>query len=209
MADKDSLKALKKVANKKLGIKIGLHLNLVEGRSMTGKQYISSLVNQKGTFFPLWKVVTLLSLGKIDKQHIAREVTRQITLLKKAGYKVSFINSHQHLHALSPVAEIVTEIAGREKIKTVSSYKNVNTYTVSAKVKYYFLKFIAMISYLLAYQKWGLPTSWNTDDKERYSFMSWEGIKLDVLRLRDKKLVLVAHPFLPFDSNRSYIPFLI
>src|SRR3989344_7935397 len=110
MADKDSLKALKKVANKKLGIKIGLHLNLVEGRSMTGKQYISSLVNQKGTFFPLWKVVTLLSLGKIDKQHIAREVTRQITLLKKAGYKVSFINSHQHLHALSPVAEIVTEI---------------------------------------------------------------------------------------------------
>lgn len=208
MVDKKNLSALAIIAKEK-HLNIGLHLNLIEGKSMDKKEYIPTLVNKRGEFYPLALFMVKLFLGLIDRKHIEREITKQIEFIKNAGVKVKFINSHQHIHALSPVAEIVAEIAQKQKIKVVSSYKKIRTYTLVARIKHLILKIAAMSSYLIIHHQRGLPVSWNTKSEDSFSFMSWEGARLDISQLKEKNLVLVTHPFLPFDTNRSYMWFLI
>ena len=204
MCDKGSLKALVKLVENKPDIKVGLHLNLVEGKSLESHEYIPSVINGRNNLIPLKKFVPLLFLRQINPAHVEREVRSQINALKKTGLKVSFIDSHQHLHALSPISEIVARIADEESIRTIRSYRSVKTYTLIAKLKYLFLKTAAFLSYYLYFGSRGLPASWKDRNQESYSFMSWEGSRFDIAQVKDKKLVFVTHPFLPFDSNKSY-----
>ena len=204
MCEKKSLKSLVRLVRSKQNIKIGLHLNLIEGKSLDQKAYIPSLVNRRGSFYQLKEFVMRLFLGMINPHHIEREIKRQLRMLKNYGLKVSFIDSHQHLHAISPIAEIVNRMAQQEKIKIVRSYRNIKTYTLMAKIKFLALKSAATVSYYLQYHRVGLPVSWNGDSRQSYSFMSWESHNFDISRVKDKKLVFVTHPFLPFDTNKSY-----
>ena len=205
MCENSSLRSLVKLVNSNPGIKVGLHLNLVEGRSMEQKAYIPSLVSGRNKFFSLKKFTSLLFLHLINPGHIEREIKVQVNALKRTGLKISFIDSHQHLHAVSPIAEIVEKVAEKEKITVVRSYKNIKTYTLMAKMKYLILKLIAYCSHLLIYGKVGLPVTWNMQNRDSYSFMSWESTNFDITSIKDKKLIFVAHPFLPFDSNTSYM----
>lgn len=204
MVDKKNLSALAIIAKEK-HLNIGLHLNLVEGKSLDRKEYIPTLVNKRGEFYPLALFMVKLFLGLIDRKHIEREITKQIEFIKNAEVKVKFINSHQHIHALSPIDEIVTDIAKKQKIKVVRSYKKVKTYTLEAKLKHFILKAVAYISCLINHHQWGLPLTWNGKSGDSFAFMSWEGGRLDISQLREKNLVLVTHPFLPFDTNKSYM----
>lgn len=205
MAQNRSLIRLKKIADSNKSLKIGLHLNLLEGKSTNHYAFIPSIVYGRGNFYPLKKLIIKLALKIINTDHLEREIKSQINVLKNKGFRISFIDSHQHLHAVSPIAEIVSKIAEAEKIKVIRSYKNIKTYTLIAKLKYLFLKIGAFLSYLICYGKFGLPSSWNMKVSDSYAFMSWESNNFDISRVKDKKMVFVAHPFLRFDSNTSYM----
>ena len=205
MCNSNSLKSLIRLVQSKPEIKIGLHLNLIEGKSIEGKEYVPTLVSGRGNLFPLKKFIVRLALRMISPSHIEREMRSQVKALKKTGLKISFIDSHQHLHAISPVSEIVDKISKEENIKIVRSYKTVRTYTLIAKLKYLFLKSAASFSYILLYGKLGLPVCWITKNEKSYSFMSWESNRFDANAVKDKSLVFVAHPYLPFDTNLSYM----
>lgn len=209
MCDTNSLKSLVKLVKNKPEIKVGLHLNLVESKSLESREYIPTLVNGRNNLLPLKNFIFKLFLHLINPDHIEREIKSQIKAFRKAGLKVSFIDSHQHLHAITPVAEIVEKIAKIEDIKVIRSYKSIKTYTLIAKIKYLILKSAAYLSYLIYFGKWGLPASWFTHDSQIYSFMSWEGSSFDISGVKDKRLVFVTHPFLPFDTNKSYTWYLI
>ena len=205
MAGKSSLSSLLNIIREKPEIKIGLHLNLIEGKSLSLYSFIPSLVYGRGNFYPLNRLISRLILRLINPAHIEREIKAQISSLRQSGFKVSFIDSHQHLHAISPFAEIVSKVALEEKVKVVRSYRRIKTYTLIAKIKYLTLRASAIASYFLASGKIGLPVSWNLKVEDSYAFMSWESNNFDISRVKDKKLVFVAHPYLPFDTNTSYM----
>lgn len=209
MCDKNSLKSLVNLIRNKPDIRCGLHLNLTEGKSLESKEYIPTIITGRNNLLSLPKVMFGIFSRFINPGHIEREIKAQARALKKSGLKVSFIDSHQHLHAISPIAEIVEKIAKAEDIKVIRSYKSIKTYTLIAKIKYLILKSAAYLSYLIYFGKWGLPVSWNGDYSHIYSFMSWEGSHFDIASIKDKRLIFVTHPFLPFDSNKSYTWYLI
>ena len=209
MVGQSSLKALKKQAGNNNHLHIGLHLNLIEGKSNSGKDFVPSLLSGKGNFYFLPVFLIRLFLKTINKDHLKREIEQQIDKLQKSGLTVNFIDSHQHVHALSPVAEILDEIVKEKKIKNIRTYNNIRTYTFIAKCKFLLLKLASVTSYYLEYGKLGLPSSWRGGHNIQYSIMSWEGGRLDFSKITNKSLILVTHPFLPFDTNKSYISFLI
>lgn len=206
MVNQKSLQKLKSAVDKNPAYQIGLHVNLVEGKSIYGKEYIPSLVDKKGQFFALTRFIVLLFFGRIEKDHIKKEIKSQIKKMRNKNLNPQFIDSHRHVHAVSPVAEIVEEIAKEANIGQIRSYNLVKTYTTQAKIKYLFLKLTAAVSYFISYGKVGLPASWKQNGAKIYSFSSWEGKSIYFLKTDNENLVLVTHPYLPFDNNKSYMP---
>ena len=205
LTNKQRLKTLADLVRQKPHIGVGLHLNLVEGKSAEDKKFIPTLVDKRGYFYPLKKLVPKILAKTVDPFHLEREIRRQIRLVKEAGLKVSFIDSHQHLHALSPVAELVEKVSKEEKVPQIRLYGRIQTFTLIAKAKLQLLKALSYLSYYLQYHKSGLPSSWQKNSEESYAFMSWEGNGFDVSKIKDKSLVFVTHPYLPFDTNKSYM----
>ena len=205
LTNKQRLKTLADLVRQKSHIRVGLHLNLVEGKSSEGRKYIPTLVDNRGYFYPLKKLLPKILAKTVDPFHLEREIKKQIKLVKEAGLKVSFIDSHQHLHALSPVAELVEKVSKEEKVPQIRLYGRIQTFTLIAKAKLQLLKALSYLSYYLQYHKSGLPSSWQKNSEESYAFMSWEGNGFDVSKVKDKSLVFVTHPYLPFDTNKSYM----
>ena len=85
---------------------VGVHLVLVEEKSLSG---IKLPKNHK-TFFIRY------ILGFIKKDEIKRELEAQIQKILGADVKPQFINSHQHLHLLPGIMDIVISLAKKYEI---------------------------------------------------------------------------------------------
>lgn len=87
-------------------VNIGIHLVLVEEKSLSG---IKLLKNHKIFFI---KYIFCL----IKKDEIKKELEAQIQKILRAGINPRFINSHQHLHLLPSIANIVISLAKKYEI---------------------------------------------------------------------------------------------
>lgn len=203
MVRRKELLLLKKTAKAtKNKLSVGLHANLVEGKPVI--KLAPSLLTNKGNFYPLLYFTIHILLRKISPKDIKKELTQQLLKIARKGIKVDIIDSHQHTHALSPVAEIVSEIAQEYNIPQIRSYKSIKNYTLKAKAAYLLLKIAAYVSHLVYFHNLDLPISWKTNNKTNWSFLSWENNTLDVTQNGDNKTIYVVHPYLGFDTNRSY-----
>lgn len=200
-----SAKMLPHLAKLRGHTRIGLQINLTEGKSLENRTDVRSLAWKKGAFYPFWIFFPLLMGKFIRLKDIRLEIDSQIKLLLNAGICPDMIDSHDHLHALSPIAEIVCEKAAQYGIPHVRSYNNVRTFTLAAKVKYLLLKYLAVFSHMLYYRKWGLPKTWELSNEEKWTFLGWEGESFDIGKQKHKNIVFVIRPFLPFDTNTSYV----
>lgn len=176
------------LAKQDKSLKVALHVDFVEGRSM------------------LRFVYGVLS-GKITGEAIRKEIIRQVTILKKYNLPLHSIDSHRHTHALSPISEVLKDVAEEYGISHLRSYKSIDTHTYIAKLKYTFLKIVSYISYFRMYKKLGLPSSWNMREDQNLTVMSWEGRSFHI-PLHKRKTLYIIHPYLSFDSNLSYTQFL-
>ncbi len=84
-----------------LDLKLGIHLVLVEEKPLT----LIKLPKNHKTFFIRYV------FGLIKKNEIERELEAQINKILDAGIRPQFINSHQHLHLLPGIMDIVISLA--------------------------------------------------------------------------------------------------
>src|SRR3989344_3089852 len=122
MVNPQSLIQLKRILKEKSNFIVGLHVNLIEGDPSQTFVKIMTLLNSSGKFYPLFFFLVKLLLKKIDKAQIKLEIEGQLAKLKEKGFNVKMLDSHQHTHAFSPVAEIVAEVAKEQKIPFVRSF---------------------------------------------------------------------------------------
>jgi chitin disaccharide deacetylase len=94
---------------------IGLHLVLVEEKSLTG----IVLPNNHKVFF-IQYILGLIKLSDIEK-----ELRAQINKCIDAGIRPAFINSHQHLHLLPGVMDIVVGLAKEFNISYIRTVNEV------------------------------------------------------------------------------------
>jgi predicted glycoside hydrolase/deacetylase ChbG (UPF0249 family) len=84
---------------------VGVHLTLVEERSLTGMRVPSSYVG--------------FLLGQKDVAAIERELRAQIERVLAAGLRVTHLNGHQHVHMWPHVFAIVSRLADEYGIRYV------------------------------------------------------------------------------------------
>ena len=204
MVTLEASRSLAKVLRIRPKVKIGLHLNLVEGTCASNPAQVPTLVDRRGRLHPLPIFYLRLILGLVNRDEIRRETRAQFRQLTNYGLPVSFVDSHQHTHALSLVSEVVGGLAKQKKI-TVRTYGAVKTFTFIGFAKRVILSVASRMASYAAYRRFVHPASWSKDKKVAFSFLSWEGRSLDILGISEQEVVFVAHPFLRFDSNLSYL----
>lgn len=201
MISNSSLKSIQKVPVSRF-----LHLNLIEGLPVSDRGKVPTLMRRSGKFYSLPILVCKLLLHRISPSDIRHEISAQLNKLAAENIVVQGIDSHQHIHALSPFAEIVAEVAKSHNIKNIRAYNAISPQTLMAKIKYSFLKLSAYLSYFLSYGKIGSPITWRLNSSKPLAIMSWEDKSLDISKT--PLITYVIHPYLGYDTNTSYEAFL-
>ncbi|CUH93997.1 hypothetical protein P22_0059 [Propionispora sp. 2/2-37] len=96
--------------NRLLGV--GVHLTLVGLEPLSEPEKVSSLVDDQGLFYKSYIHFLLRYVqGKIRQEEIKREMALQIEQVIAAGIPVTHLDSHQHLHIIPGIFEVVVELA--------------------------------------------------------------------------------------------------
>jgi len=93
---------------------IGVHFTLTGSLKPATENaaLVRSLLSGKDTFVPAYKDLAMLLLrGKISREEIFIELKAQIKKIIAAGFNITHLDSHEHIHMFPPVLEGVMKIA--------------------------------------------------------------------------------------------------
>jgi predicted glycoside hydrolase/deacetylase ChbG (UPF0249 family) len=99
---------------------LGIHLNLTQGRPMTGSQFPAELLDADGRFpgiFSLFRHVQ--KNGTTLAGAIEEELTRQIEFMIEHGHRPTHLNGHQYIEMLPVVDRIVVSLLDKYRIPVV------------------------------------------------------------------------------------------
>jgi len=109
-----------RLARETPGLDIGIHLTLVEERPLLPAHEIPSLVGPEGRFLSHADRFVLRYLaGRIALAEVRRELAEQCRRVLDAGLSPSHVDSHQHLHLLPRLLEVVLELCREFGIPTI------------------------------------------------------------------------------------------
>ncbi len=102
------------------GLDAGVHLTLVGERPLSPPAAVPSLLGRDGTFLPdVRSFARRYLLGGIAAAEVEAELRRQIERLLAGGLTLVHANSHQHLHVLPRVFDVVLRLAAEYRIPFV------------------------------------------------------------------------------------------
>ena len=111
------------IANKNKFLNIGLHFNITEGKSILG---ISTLTNKYGVFYPRNILLKKILLGKINLNDIKNEFLGQLVKCQENGLLIKTIDSHQHVHLIPAIYNIISPEILKRNLSLRSCYANIN-----------------------------------------------------------------------------------
>jgi len=92
-----------------LGLDLGVHLNLTEGRPLGGPQ--RSLTDAHGRFPGKAEAWRRAAAGDLDPDELRREVTAQWERLAALGVTPTHVDGHNHVHLFPVVGEVLAGLA--------------------------------------------------------------------------------------------------
>ncbi len=101
------------LAKNNLGLGVGLHFNLTEGKAIAGK---STLTDTKGFFLNKSRINLGVFFNKIKPLEIKYELEAQYNYLKNRGLDITHIDSHQHIHMNPKIFKIIANFAKSKSI---------------------------------------------------------------------------------------------
>jgi len=88
----------------------GVHLNLTTGRPLTAVM-AAALARWGGEFPGKYAMAVAVASGRIPVTVVETEWRAQIQRCVDAGLRLYFLNSHEHLHILPPLARMIRRLA--------------------------------------------------------------------------------------------------
>ncbi len=108
------------LAKQNPGFPIGIHLTLIAENPVSPSNMIKSLTNREGRLFKNYRIFLMKWLLKqISLEEVRIEIESQIKKMLNAGLAINHIDSHQHLHMLPEIFEVVIGIAEKFKINKI------------------------------------------------------------------------------------------
>ena len=108
----------KAIEHPQLGI--GIHLTLIGEKPVMNPAEIPSLVDDKGYLLKEYtQFLARFLRGKINLSEVRAELTAQLDKVVASGVRITHIDSHQHLHVLPGINDIVLDIAELHNIKAL------------------------------------------------------------------------------------------
>ena len=105
-------------ANPRLGV--GLHLVLVQGRSVLPKSRIPDIVDEEGNFADAVAASGVrYFFSPAARRQVAEECEAQVRRFLDLGLKIDHIDGHTHLHIHPTILEIVIGLARKYRIPAV------------------------------------------------------------------------------------------
>lgn len=98
---------------------IGLHLTLTNEKPILIPDYIKSLVDKNGNFFPLSIFLLRYFIRKIRKEEIKLELRAQFEKAIDSDPKITHIDSHNHIHILPCILDITIKLCKEFNIKYI------------------------------------------------------------------------------------------
>jgi chitin disaccharide deacetylase len=107
-------------ARRLAGLRVGLHLTLVEGRPVLPPAAVRRLVREDGSFrTDLAAVGVLLSVSSEARRQLAAEITAQFAAFRDSGLRLDHCNAHKHFHLHPLVGELMIAIGRRFGLRAV------------------------------------------------------------------------------------------
>ena len=103
--------------------KIGIHINLTEGKSLTEKIAKDSFFCRDGEFHH--EINRLKKPTKEQLAEIKEEVTAQIERMLALGYTISHADSHHHIHTCIYFEETIKDVLFAYGIKKIRLHRNI------------------------------------------------------------------------------------
>ena len=90
---------------------VGIHLTLVNGTPVLPPREIPSLVTEAGVFYDDHNVFAVhLLRGQVNLDEVRAELAAQLRRVETAGIRPTHADSHQHMHVLPGVIDIVLDL---------------------------------------------------------------------------------------------------
>lgn len=109
--------------------KIGVHLNITEGKPLTGDIKNDSFFCEGGEFHG--KINRYKKPTEAEILHFKKEISAQIERIKELGVEPTHIDSHHHIHTAPYLINTVKEVAREYGINKIRIHRNVG------KIKFY------------------------------------------------------------------------
>ena len=102
----------------KLGV--GIHFTLANGNPILPPNEIPSLVTPEGIFHGDYVAFLKRYMsGKISLAEVRSELAAQLEKISRTGLTLTHVDSHQHLHHVPGIVEIVLDLAAAENIRAM------------------------------------------------------------------------------------------
>ena len=99
---------------------VGVHLNLSDGRPLTGARAAPSLVNENGKLSSGPEQLLLkLARGKLKVSEVEREWDAQIEKIRAAGIAPTHLDGHKHVHMLPGLFPVALKLARKHSIAAI------------------------------------------------------------------------------------------
>lgn len=125
--------ALSKIKNTPFIDRIGLHINLTEGRPLTEEiSHNMKFCDENGNFISYPNRYARLS--KKDKLDVYNEIEAQFDKIINSGININHVDSHHHVHNSFRILPIVIEIMKKKDIKLLRKARNVGKMSILKKI---------------------------------------------------------------------------
>ena len=99
---------------------VGIHFTLANGFPVLPPEEIPSLVTGQGVFYDDYALfIKRFLTGKVRLEEVRAELAAQLRKLEEAGLRLTHADSHQHLHTLPGIIDLVLDLSSAAGIKAV------------------------------------------------------------------------------------------
>lgn len=102
------------------GLRVGLHVVLVEGRPVLPVSAVSRLVDHSGEFRAgMTGLAALIALSGRARRQAAAEITAQFEVFLAGGLRLDHCNAHKHFHLHPVIGGLLAQIGRRFGLRSV------------------------------------------------------------------------------------------